>query len=176
MIRIIGNSNERVSLKDLSDVIYYKQIKEYTDQEYAASKDLKQAINSGKLVKLEEMEAGRPSLSASAEGVSITVRDIKAAIRELLPEFNNSPTDELSKIIREIGPLISSIIRQELSTVSLSRQPNQPKVEDSKFIGPEYIPEVTTEGMKSNIEADKTEISGDGAREALAALRKLNKI
>jgi hypothetical protein len=175
----MGNSNERVSLKDLSDVIYYKQIKEYTDQEYAASKDLKQALNSGRLVKLEEMEAGRPSLSASAEGVSITVKDIKAAIRELLPEFNNSPTDELSKIIREIGPLISSIIRQELSTVSLSRQegqPNQPKVEDSKFIGPEYIPEVTTEGMKSSIEAEKTDISGDGAREALAALRKLNKI
>ena len=40
MVRIMGNSTERVMIEDLGDVIYYKQIKEYTDQEFELSKAL----------------------------------------------------------------------------------------------------------------------------------------
>lgn len=40
MVRILGNSPERVRIKDLNDVIYYKQQKDYSDQEFEGSKDL----------------------------------------------------------------------------------------------------------------------------------------
>ena len=34
MVRVIGNSPELVEIKDLDDVVYYRQVKDFTDQEY----------------------------------------------------------------------------------------------------------------------------------------------
>ena len=53
MVRVLGNSPERVPIEDLNDIIYYKQLKDYTDQEYEKSRDLKRAINNGKLAIIE---------------------------------------------------------------------------------------------------------------------------
>lgn len=50
MIKVIGASPDRVILKDLNDVIYYKQEKIYTDEQYKSSKNLQREIEQGRLV------------------------------------------------------------------------------------------------------------------------------
>jgi len=44
MVSLIGNSPERVAISDPKDVIYYRQVKEYTDQEFDSSRDLKREV------------------------------------------------------------------------------------------------------------------------------------
>ena len=176
MIRVLGNSSERVEVKDLHDVIYYRQLKEYTDQQYEDSKDLKREIGKGRLAKIDEMAAIRGSVDVRAPGrvSSLEVRDLKAALREVLPEFkgNGVSEDSLKRAVREIAPLIVDMVRQEVSKISITGTKSKPKY-SSTFIGPEYIPDVKTEGMKDNIKVKEREVSADDVAANLAALKKL---
>ena len=54
MILVIGNDPQRVELPDLGDVVYYKQQKFFSDSQLARSADLRRALKSGKLAKLQE--------------------------------------------------------------------------------------------------------------------------
>lgn len=172
MVRIIGNSTERVKIRDLGDVIYYKQIKDFTDEEYEQSLDLKRAIRQGKIAKIEEKKTFRSSSDIS-ENIqeSITIRDLKTVLRELLPQKNNGSSD-LTQAIREIAPMIADMVRQEMSKITITGIQPSTSIK-SDFKGPEYIPDVDTSGMISNIEAEKRKVSVDDVDDNLAALRKL---
>lgn len=180
MVRVLGNSHERVLLQDLKDVVYYKQIKEYTDQEFTTSKDLRREIQSCRLIVLEQALnvrgsseiAGDPAERSQSPPVSIG--DFKAALRELLPKLKQEGSDiDLKGALREIAPLIVSMVRQEISGLKTQQQTTSP--EASNYQGIEYIPVVSTEGMISNVQAKENKVSGDDAENALAALRKLRK-
>lgn len=179
MVRVLGNSLERVEIKDLNDVIYYKQLKDYTDQEHENSKDLKREIQRGRLVKIEEAKASRGSADIQAHhqstknSASLNIRDLKVALREVLPEFKNNggvSEEALKGAIREIAPIMVDMIRQEISKIAIA--PGT-KTVSSKFKGPEYIPDISTDGMISNVEAEKKEVSADKVQDNLAALRRL---
>jgi len=176
MIRIIGNSPERVSIKDLDDVIYYRQIKDYTDDEYKNSRDLKKAVNNGKVSKIEESKSPRGSSEISGYGKDqespINIKDLKAVLREMLPKNNGS--SDIAQAVREIGPLIADMVRQEMSRMPVvgTVQGVSSSIKNA-FKGPEYIPDVNTDGMVSNVEADERTASADGVDENLAALRQL---
>lgn len=181
MVRIMGNSLERVFIKDLNDVIYYKQVKEYTDQEFEKSWDLKEALRSGKIVQIEKTENLRGSVNSPEQykvETSINILDLKAAIREVLPELKDNQVsgNDLKTAVRDIAPLIVDMVRQEVSRMSFNGgvQQEQKKV-FYEFQGPEYIPTINTDGMKSNIETKKTEVSGNDVSDNLAALRRLKK-
>lgn len=179
MVRVLGNSPERVEIKDLSDVIYYKQLKEYTDQEYEKSKDLKREINKGRLAKIEDVPVPRGSVDFQVPGKasSIDVRDLKAALREVLPEFkgNGVSEDSLKGAVREIAPLIVDMVRQEVSKITIAGVPERKPAFNNSFIGPEYIPDIKIDGMKDNIKAKERKISTDNIAANLAALKKLKK-
>lgn len=177
MVRIIGNSPERVPISDLGDVIYYRQIKDYSDEEYKNSVDLKKAIRQGKVSKIEEKKSSRgsteiPGHAAPNEQTPISIRDLKAAIRELIPEKKDNGSSNLVQAVREIGPMIADMVRQELSKISITT-PGQPITDISTFKGPEYIPDVSREGMIDSIEPEERKVSVDDVDENLAALRKL---
>jgi len=54
MIKVMGTSPDRVPLTDLSEFIYYKQKRIFSDEDYSKSKDLQKAIKSGKIIIIEE--------------------------------------------------------------------------------------------------------------------------
>jgi hypothetical protein len=180
MIRVLGNSPERVPIKDLDDIIYYKQIKNYTDQEYENSRDLKKAINTGKLTILEQDKSPRGSAETDNSQInnstpSLTTADLKAVLKELIPEMNkNNPENVIKGAVREMAPLIADMIRQEISKLSVSTISTQSReIEKSKFISPEYIPDISTDRLIGSIEADERETKED-ISDSLKALRALN--
>ncbi len=185
MIRVLGNSLETVPLDDLNDKVYYKQLKEFTDQEYETSKDLKRAILKGKLALIEQNKSSRGSVETDGSQVgnnaALNVRDLKLALREVLPEIQNSSgisEDAVKGAVRDIAPLIVDMVRQEVSKLSISGTvaTNQQKViKKSKYIDPQYVPTVDTDGMVGNIEAKKRTSSSETVDDSLAALRALKK-
>jgi hypothetical protein len=178
----MGNSTERVPIKDLGDVIYYKQIKDVTDIELETSKDLNREIKTGRIILLEQNKAPKgsedtPAHSGAVPNNSLTISNLKAAMREMLPEFkgNGNEVD-----LKGLVPLIQDAIRSEMAKLPL----HQMSVSDGQ-IGQEsgatfkdltYVPTVNTNGMVSNVSAKETGVSSDSAMDALAALRKLNSI
>lgn len=176
MVRILGNSPERVQIRDLGDVIYYKQQKDYTDQEFESSRDLKKEIQKGNLTILERSKSprgsvesgGNGSVSIKQTGPSVGLEDIKRAVREVLPQ-------EQGMSLKGLIPTLMDSLRQELSSIVGSRGPSgpSPTVASTEFDGPEFVPSIDTSGMISNIEARKREVSGDEMSSNLEALRKL---
>ena len=175
MVRILGNSSERVEVKDLNDIIYYRQLKEYTDQEYERSKDLKREIQKGRLVKTEELAAPRGSVDVQEKSVaSVSAKDLRIALREVLPEFKgNGISEDIKGAVREIAPLIVDMVRQEVSKIAVTGVA-KPSVM-SPFKGPEYIPDISTEGMKESMKPKEREVSADDMTDNLAALRAMKK-
>ena len=174
MVRIMGNSPERVRIKDLDDIIYYKQIKEYTDQEFEDSNDLKRAVKQGKVAKIDSIKTSRGSAEIQGHSTgknlsSISLKDLKTALREILPEFKNNEVSALKNAVREIGPLIVDMVRQEISKLTETKH----EVTTGVFKGPEYIPDISTDGMVSSIEAKQREVTADNVDDNLTALRKL---
>jgi hypothetical protein len=56
MLHVIGNTPQRVELKDLGDYVYYKQQKVFTDAQYNRSQDLQREIQKGSLTILKRTE------------------------------------------------------------------------------------------------------------------------
>ena len=185
MVRILGNSVERVPISDLNDVVYYKQIKEYTDQEYDASTDMKRAISQGRLAKIDQVPAvrgtidgGNGSGSVSIHQSGISKDDLKDAVREVMSESKTSgmSAHDMAGAFREIAPLIIDTVRQEISSKlsNVSFGGGTTVKTTSTFVGPEYIPDINTDGMISNVKAEEKQVSGDDMNSTLAALRNLN--
>lgn len=172
MVRILGNSPERVKLADLGDVIYYKQRKDYTDQEFESSRDLQKEVKKGNLTILERFETskgsaetgGNGSVTVHQSGATLSKEDVKQAVREVLPQ-------EQGASIKGLLPGLIDMLRQELS--SLVSSGGVAPAESKKFEGPEYIPDISTEGMKSSVKAEEREVSSGTVDANLEALRKL---
>jgi uncharacterized protein (DUF2252 family) len=173
MVRVLGTSVERVPIRDLQDVVYYRQVKEYTDQEYEASKDLRQALATSKLTLLEQ----RPMIRGEVQktnGASVDIAaEVRAALRDAMP--TSTPVDSAG-IVRDLAPVIAEIVRQEMSRMSVTSGSfvgQAPVRTAPTFIDPSYVPTVTTEGMRSSIEATQTKVSSSSADESLAMLRRM---
>lgn len=174
----MGNSIERVFIKDLGDTIYYKQIKEYTDEAFE-SKYLQKEIRKGRITVLEKYDSVKAVFQSqqNSENVlvkesspGISVDDIKKAIKEVIPEISNNSGNgnSVNDVVKEAIPLILNTVRQEMSSLI-----NQGSGYHRTPIDSEYIPEITTSNMISNIKAEEREVSGDTVSDNLAALRKL---
>lgn len=185
MVRILGSSSERVVINDLNDVIYYRQLKEYTDQEFQASRDLQRARQDGRITVLEQTPAPRgsvgsgdaPSQVSSNSGISVT--DLRAVLREMLPEMKvggGVSGDDLRGAVRDIAPMIVEMVRQEVSKISVQGGSRTSVPTTPVYVGPEYIPNVSTEGMVGNIEVKNTEMSAAGVEDNFAALRRLQSV
>lgn len=176
MIKILGNSTERVKIEDLNDIIYYRQVKEYSDQEYEKSKDLKREIKSGHLVKIGALKASKGSVETQENGSLVNIKDLKIALREILPGIKGNGISEksLTAAMREIAPLIVEMVRQEVSRIPAVAGMQKPAIV-SPFKGPEYIPDVSTEGMKESLKLKERKVAADDVANNLAALRKLKK-
>lgn len=171
MVRVFGASFERVEIKDLGDVIYYQQFKDYTDQQFESSKDLKMQIKKGRITVLKKISSPNTNSPVNLGG-STDVEEIKKVVESSMSSMKNS----LKNSIRDIVPLIVDMVRQELDKIPLRTVVAQPSSSSSStFVGPEYIPEVKTDDLVSNIEVDDREVSGDTVSDNLSALRKLKK-
>lgn len=180
MVRILGNSPERVPIKDLGDVIYYKQLKDYTDEQFE-SRDLQRAVKKGLITVIERFNSSRGSSGVAAETLvinkqasPISIQDIKQAVRELLPEVQSQPQpsngSSVTDALRQAIPMIINTVRQEISSLmSGSSAPGTPMAGDA------YVPTISTGDMISNIKAEQRETSGDDVSSSLDALRKLKK-
>jgi len=180
MVRVLGASYERIEIKDLGDVIYYQQQKEYTDQQFRSSKDLKKELDSGRIIKIKEISAPSVSISEdvvytpaqtsiSTPSIPFTLSDIKSVVSDSLKSVKD--------LIGTLGPVIAEAVKQEIAripsiTVSSSSMDVSKK---SDFIGPEYIPNISTDGMKASIEIKEKSSSGDSILDNVEALRRLKK-
>jgi hypothetical protein len=179
LIRILGASYERIEIKDLGDIIYYQQQKEYTDQQVKASKDLRREIERGTVIKLKEMSSASTSLSENAvytpavpssSSSSLSLLDVKSAVTDSLKS--------VKEMIVSIGPIVAELVRQEISKLpsgGVTVVQAGDAVKKTEFISPEYIPTISTDGMTSNIDIKEKAVSGNDVADNLAALRKMKK-
>jgi len=86
MLHVIGNTPQRVELKDLGDYVYYKQQKVFTDAQYNRSQDLQREIQKGSLTILKRTE----EKNGSFEVPSVTYTNV--------PPKENSSVDSSSKL------------------------------------------------------------------------------
>jgi hypothetical protein len=175
MYRVVGNSTERVPIPDLNDVIYYRQIKEYSDQEYETSKDLKKVISRGQVALLSNVKATRGSAEVIGQSAqnNLSVGDLKSAIRDVLPQLQPQQID-MKQALLDILPILRDAIRHEISKVSTTIQATAPgSTASSSFTDLTYVPTISTSGMKSNVEA-KTQTDEEGVDDTLKLLRQLN--
>lgn len=186
MIYVFGNSHERVTIKDLGDVIYYRQKKQYSEQEFQKSRDLQREIEQGRIIKLDQQPEIRNSIpenldspvpAGPGQGSNFDIHDIRKVVTEAISEYKSNNTDTRDALMGLI-PLITETVRQEISKIpaqvqiaSSGTQVSGPKA----FVGPEYIPDVSISHMKSNIVIESQNVSGDGVSNSLNLLKKLNK-
>lgn len=183
MVWVFGNSHERVAIKDLNDVIYFRQKKQFSDQEFESSKDLQREIQKGRIIKLEhlpEIKGSIPdsdNLRASVQQ-TIDLAGIRRVITEVISE-NKITGMDIQGLVTSFIPIIAETVRQEVLRVSegldLRSSPGLSPSMTSTFTGPEYVSEVKVENFKSNIKIEGQQLEGSGVSDSLNALRNLGK-
>jgi hypothetical protein len=78
MFLVIGNTPQRVELKDLGDYVYYKQQKVFTEAQYIRSQDLQREIQKGSLSVLKR--TAEASGSFEIPSVSFGTQDKTSAV------------------------------------------------------------------------------------------------
>jgi len=181
MVWVFGNSHERVPIKDLNDVIYFRQKKQYTDQEFEKSTDLKKALQTGKLVQLEQKPDIRNSLpdnvtseSSKTTGPSVDIHEIRRVVTEVVAA-NKPEGMDIKDLLTNLIPILTETVRQEVSKISVQGIAVQSgsTVKTSTFVGPEYVPEISSVGMTSSIAIEGKQVEGSGVSDSLNALRNL---
>lgn len=180
MVWVFGNSYERIPIKDLNDVIYYRQKKQYSDQEFESSKDLQREIQKGRVVKLEhtpEIRSSLPDNLGNAQAASkpgLDISEIRRVITEVVAGQKQEGTD-IRCLVTDLVPLIAETVRQEVSRIQVVAGSGQQTTEAAlKFNDSNYIPEVKTEGLKSNITIEGQQAEGQDVTNSLELLRRLN--
>lgn len=184
MVWVFGNSHERVAIKDLNDAIYFRQKKQYSDQEFESSKDLQREIQKGRIIKLEHLPEIKGSMPENlgesqqqTRNYSIDLSEIRRVITEVVSEQKSEGLD-IKGLVTNLVPIIAETVRQEVSKISVVQGSSQAvgdQVKTSTFVGPEYVPEISSKGMKSNIEIQGQQVEGGGVSDSLNALRNLTK-
>jgi hypothetical protein len=167
MVSVLGNSHERVLINDLNDIIYYRQKKEYTDQEFANSKDLQREKNAGRILVIETHSV-RSSLPESVavdsprQTSTLNLNEIKKVVSEVMNEQKQNTGDMV--------PLLISAIRQEMAGMAIQRPAQSETLKT--YEDPTYVPEIKMDNLKSsiNIESIKTD---DNLSDSIEALKKL---
>jgi hypothetical protein len=180
MVRVLGNSSERVVIKDLNDVIYYRQKKDYTDQEYSNSKDLQREMGSGRVLKLETFTSRAPvsdDLFSDASKISgfIDTHEIRKVASEVVVE-NKSRGEDLKEFLTNIKQILAETVRQEISKISVQGLIQQDKMHENNFQELVYIPEVSTEGLNSKIHIGDGTSNASDISNSLKALRRLQEL
>ena len=177
MVRVLGNSMERVPIRDLGDVIYYKQSKDYTDEEFESSKDLKREINKGNLIKLSQYKSPRNASDGNGQSGGLSMNDVRQAVKEAIaqnPSAAQEPEKEsLSDALKGLIPSLIDTMRREISSLAGRMGPAAEARKYKEYVDPKYIPDVSTDGMTSNIKIESKETSGDDISSNLDALRNL---
>ena len=96
MYLVIGNTPQRVELKDLGDCIYYKQQKVFSEAQYSRSQDLQNEIRKGSLTILKRTE----EKGGSFELPSVTFSQ---------PKPDNVDSSKLDVLLERIQSLESAI-------------------------------------------------------------------
>jgi hypothetical protein len=176
MIRVLGNSPERIKINDLSDVIYYRQQKEYTDQEYENSRDLKREIDKGRVTLLERRESLKTQPMVVSEPVqvkqvipsSISQEDIKKAVSEVLSGLNRpaSPaqvdTQDIKKIILDVMEEYkkgNKIDTQEVKNAVSEVIGNMPAAPEVKQLDPQEIKKAVAEVLSEHQTENNPDLS-----------------
>jgi len=208
MVWVFGNSSERIQLKDLNDVIYFRQKKQFTDQEYESSKDLKREIKAGRIVKLEyspDIKVALPDnimLQQTTVTSKVDTQEIRRVIAEALvdqkptnpqidikeilqavPAFvkeHKTESLDIPSLVTSLIPIIAETVRQEIAkmpnqTVYVQSGQQGSSTSQSKFQDLAYVPEISSEGMKSSISIKDKTVEGSSVSGGLEALKKLNK-
>lgn len=184
MVWVFGNSHERVAIKDLNDTIYFRQKKQYSNQEFEGSKDLQREIQTGRIIKLEHLPEIKGSIPENLgtskpeqRNYSIDLSEIRRVITEVVSE-QKSDNVNVRDLVTNLVPIIAETVRQEVSKISIvqgSGSSSGASVQSNAFIGPEYIPEISSVGMKSSISIEGQQVEDAGVSDSLNALRNLNK-
>jgi hypothetical protein len=125
VVRVIGNSIERVILNDISDVIYYRQQKEYTDQEFARSRDLDREIKSGKLIKIEAVQSPRNNAEVVGiqkfdEDKTQEFQDVKQTIRDILKEVKPDNSVQGTISINDVRGVVTEVLAEKMKVTVTS--------------------------------------------------------
>lgn len=165
MVRVLGNSPERVMINDLSDVIYYRQKKEYTDQDFGKSKDLQREINAGRILIIDthsvrssipEVVGAEPARQAQ----SLNLNELKKVVSDAITEQRQD--------VGDLVPLLISAMRQEMSGIV-----QRPVVQTKTIDDPTYVPEIIKlDNLKSNIVVESIQTE-ENLTDSLDALKKL---
>lgn len=155
MVRILGNSPERVKILDLNDVIYYRQQKEYTDQEYESSRDLKKEIEKGRLSLLEQNEVRKnqipvtvsePVLIKQVMSPAINQEDIRKIILDVMEDYkkNNKINPQQGLLPTQWG------LKEEVRSAVSEALGNMPATAEVKSIDPQEIKRVMAEVLSEH--------------------------
>lgn len=129
MYLVIGNCPRKIELKDLNDSIYYKQQKIYSDVQYSASNDLKDAERKGLITVLQRTpEKGgsaelsfaapvvvnppnpNPSLSdKQVEDLSDRIRALEGSVHSLPPQQKDISSGLLEQLADKITKMEQSL-------------------------------------------------------------------
>jgi len=208
MVWVFGNSSERINIKDLNDVLYFRQKKQYTDQEFASSKDLQREIKAGRIVKLEhspDIKVALPDnimLQQTTVTSKVDTQEIRRVIAEALGEQKPaSPQLDIKEIMQAVTavvkehktesldipslvtsliPIIAETVRQEIAkmpnqTVYVQSGQQAGTSSQSKFQDLAYVPDISSDGMKSSISVKDKTVESSSVSGGLEALKRLNK-
>lgn len=171
MVWIIGNSPTRIFLKDLDDIVYYRQKKQYTDQEYQRSKDLQKEIQLGHIIKLESRPDKCNSFSDISESkITIDLNEIKRVVSEALESHKSG---NVKDFMTTMIPILTETVRQEIAKIPVQIVGQTSYTETPSIELPSYVPNVETDDMKSNIKIEGKNVDDSDVSGSLNLLRKL---
>ena len=111
MVRILGNSQERVKIADLGDVIYYRQQKDYTDQDFNDSKDLQREIRKGRIAVLERFQTNSSVQTTIQEPVTIRHQEVSTGTN--IEDLKNAVLDALKQHPQDIKQAIADALKEK---------------------------------------------------------------
>jgi len=97
MIKVIGNSPQKITIPDLQEVVYYKQVKIFSDDEYKGSKDLQRKIQQGLLTIVDESKDQRSSYIPPTSVRVVTSGQERTEVGKLV-DYIKSLEDKLDRL------------------------------------------------------------------------------
>lgn len=99
MIKVIGNSPQKITIPDIQEVIYYKQVKIFSEDEYKGSKDLQRKIQQGLLTIVDKSKEQRSSFIPPTSVRVVTSGQEKNDVEDLMTYIKSleSKLDNLQK-------------------------------------------------------------------------------
>jgi hypothetical protein len=166
MILVIGNTPQRVLLKDLNDSVYYKQQKVFTDEQYRKSQDLQREVQKGTLSILKKTDEKNGSFDIPAVAFTTTPQDKSSGI-------DSSKLDTLLERIQSLETAITLKATPAVNSVPVSTDELHDKIQrlerELSGVSSEKTLSVLYEAIRK-IEERLDKKSDDGLLDKLEAL------